>query len=136
MKRSDDTNVEASPEGLSPDPLWCVAASIVASPPGGPSESSTQIGTKHFRPEAKVYVIDWVPGDSGTAVVIGHHRKSRQFVKAVIGVAWLEHACLEQVTIATVTTLVRKHEKNGGTPLTKERAFAILQGMSDGKSGT
>jgi hypothetical protein len=135
MKNSDDSNVDESLKRRSPDaPLCCVAASIVASRRDVPSEPSTQSGTKHFRPAAKVYVIDWAPGESGNVVVVGHHRKSRQFVKAVIGVAWLEHPCLEQVSIANVTALVRKYENNGGTPLTKERAEAILQGIPGGKS--
>lgn len=109
--------------------LWCVAAIIVGAPSPASEQQGPSGGTKHFKPGAKVYAIDWVPGDQDSLVALGHHRKSRQFLKASVSVSSVEHLRLEEVSIPTVSALARKHIANGGASLTQESAEAFLKSL-------
>jgi hypothetical protein len=131
MGTPDQTNVDPIEEV----PLWCVAANIVASGSDSPGKTVAPNGTKHFKPGAKVYAIDWATGTSEELVVIGHHRKSRQFLKAVVSVACVEQPHVEQIALPTVTTLVQKHVASGGAALTREHADALLQAIVARQAG-
>ena len=47
---------------ISPPPVWTVTANIVPTRKFGPGGTETRMGTKHFSPGTKVYIIDWYPG--------------------------------------------------------------------------
>jgi hypothetical protein len=62
-------------------PYWCVAANVVTERPYGQDGEERRPGTKHFKPGAKVYVIDAYWGMGGERVVaVGHHRGSKRYV--------------------------------------------------------
>jgi hypothetical protein len=63
-------------------PVWCVEASIVEDRIYGPNGSWSRKGTKHFAPNARVYIIDAYWGMGGeTVTVVGRHRSSHFYVK-------------------------------------------------------
>lgn len=106
-------------------PLWLVAASVVAERAFGPGGRERRTGTRHFKPGAKVHIIDWYPGMCENIVVVGHHRKTHQLTKSVIRASWIEGLCLEIVYSPTVIALARDHAGEGQSLLTKERAEAM-----------
>jgi hypothetical protein len=61
--------------------VWAAVGNIKPTRKWGPDGAEERSGTKHFRPGAKVFVIDafWGSGAS-TVTVIGQHRKSRRFL--------------------------------------------------------
>ncbi len=69
-------------------PIWTVVANIVRERSYGPGGKELKIGTKHFHPNTKVYVIDWYAGTCEKIIVIGQARKSRRFIKIVIKATW------------------------------------------------
>lgn len=71
-------------QNLEIQPIWTVAANIVHERPYGPGGQETRIGTKHFRPRTKIYIIDWYPGTCQQIIVVGLGRKPRRFIKVVI----------------------------------------------------
>lgn len=77
---------------------WTAVANIIDERSYGPGGVETRRGTKHFRPRAKVYVIDWFPGTCDAIVAVGQHRKSRQFIKLVIRVDMIETYALKRAT--------------------------------------
>jgi hypothetical protein len=110
--------------------LWCVTATVVAPNASSEPKQETSGGTKQFKPGAKLYVIDSAPGADALWLAIGHHRKSRQFVKSEIAGTLIERPCLEEVSTPNVLTLARKHVAAGGKAPTKENAEAILRTMA------
>ena len=65
--------------------LWCAVANVVPLRAYGPGGAEIRTGTKHFAPNAKVYVVSYFWGMGGDEVtVIGHHRKSHRLVSMVI----------------------------------------------------
>ena len=64
--------------------VWCVIANVRKEILFGPGGNETKIGTKKFRGEAKVYIIDWYPGMCEDIIAIGQHRHSKSFIKCVI----------------------------------------------------
>ena len=73
------------------EPIWTVVANIVNDRPFGPGGQETRIGTKHFRPGTKVYIIDWYAGMCEDIIVVGLARKPRRFIKVVIRADWVEN---------------------------------------------
>ena len=72
-------------------PVWTVAANIVEQRTSGPGGNELHIGTKHFSPGTKVYVIDWFPGTCDKVVVVGLSRKPKRFIKVAVRVHWIEN---------------------------------------------
>ncbi len=68
---------------------WCVIAKIREETPFGEEGKETKIGSKHFKPNAKVYIVDWYPGTCTTVTVVGHHRKSNKPITIDIHVKYL-----------------------------------------------
>ncbi len=68
---------------------WCVIAKIREETPFGEGGRETKIGSKHFSPNAKVYIVDWYPGMCTTVTVVGHHRKSNKLITIDIHVKYL-----------------------------------------------
>jgi len=81
--------------GPHPAPVWCVVANVVVERPYGPRGAERRRGTKHFVPEAKVYVLkplwDWFPYGGGMShlMVIGRARKTHRSIAVVVRSTWL-----------------------------------------------
>lgn len=72
-------------------PVWTVVANIVNERTFGPNGAEIKIGTKHFKPGTKVYIIDWHSGAREWIIVVGMARKSRKFIRITIRVNWVEN---------------------------------------------
>jgi len=116
----------ASSAETAASPIWAVAANIVEERKCGPGGADTRRGTKHFRPGAKVFVVDLFPGMCENVVIIGQHRRSRRYVKMVIRAEWLENLRPQLVYSPTVVRLV----KAGHTRLDHARAVEMHRAIS------
>lgn len=66
-----------------------MVAKIREATPFGEEGKETKIGSKHFKPGAKVYIVDWYPGMCTTVTVAGHHRKSNRLITIDLHVKYL-----------------------------------------------
>ncbi len=101
-------------------PIWTVVANIVNERTFGPNGSEIKIGTKHFKPGTKVYIIGWHPGTCESIIVVGMARKSRKFIRITIRANWVENL---RVKLAYNPAVIEKiHEFHGAdqTYLTEE----------------
>jgi hypothetical protein len=89
--------------------ILIVRASIVQVRPYGEGGLETRKGTKHFRPGAKVYVIDAHWGMCDAVTVIGHHRASGRYAKLDMSVKHLEKFRLDRAYSPKVISLIRQH---------------------------
>ena len=101
---------------------------IVAERPYGPGGEEIRTGTKHFRPSAKVYIIDWFPGMCSDVVVIGHHRKSNRPIKAIIKAKYIENLRVKNCYSLAAVRLIKEHQASQPAPeLTQEFAETLCQ---------
>jgi len=103
---------------------WTAVANVVAERPFGPGGLEIRRGTKHFRPGAKVYIIDWFPGTGAAVTVIGHHRKSKQLMKLVVKIDILEQFRVKVCYAPAVNRLITEHSAAEGGPHRLTREFA------------
>jgi hypothetical protein len=117
--------MEAEP----PQEFFCTAiGNIIAERLYGPEGLETRSGTKHFRPGAKVYIIDWFPGMCYDVVVIGHHRKSNRPIKAIIKAKYLENLRVKNCYSVAAIRLIKEHQATQPAPeLTQEFAETLCQ---------
>jgi hypothetical protein len=107
------------------DALWCIVGNVVEERAYGPGGVETRRGTKHFRPGAKVHIIDWYPGGSYAIVVVGQHRRSRSFIKVVMNVNHVENLRVKMIYNPKVIEIASAHADERGVVLTQERAQEI-----------
>jgi hypothetical protein len=96
-------------EGL--DPTKVVCATVMATHQCG-KESQTPKGTKHFRANAKVFVIDAYWGTCDTVTVIGHHRAGGRYAKLDMPIKHLEDFRMGVAYSPTVLELLKEHFKD------------------------
>ena len=89
--------------------ILVVRASVVQERPYGEGGLETRKGTKHFRPGAKVYVIDAHWGTCDAVTIIGHHRSSGRYAKLDMSVKHLENFRLDRTYSPKVISLVKQH---------------------------
>jgi uncharacterized protein (TIGR02996 family) len=74
-------------------PVWCISGNIVQSRPFGPGGTETRLGTRLFKPNAKVYLAEtgWAytlfnepHGDWECIRVVGRHRKSLDWIGCIV----------------------------------------------------
>ena len=107
------------------EPLWTVNANIVEKHTFGPGGKEKRIGTKHFKPGTKVYIVDWFPGGISDIVVVGLARKPRRFIKIVISVMWVENLRVKLCYNPSALKKIYSHfdtENDNVSRLTKEFA--------------
>jgi hypothetical protein len=81
----DDTTKADAPESK-----WCLVGNIVAERPYGEGGLEVRRGTKHFSGGTKVYCMPAQWGDGYDQImVIGRHRKSKQFKTMIISADWV-----------------------------------------------
>lgn len=109
--------------------FFCTAiGNIIAERLYGPNGAETRSGTKHFRPGAKVYIIDWFPGMCYDVVVIGHHRKSNRPIKAIIKARHIENLRIKNCYSLAAVRLIKEHQANQSAPeLTQEFAEILCE---------
>jgi hypothetical protein len=120
----------ATPDSKSaPECYWAAVANVITERPYGPGGLETRQGTKHFRPGAKVYIIDWFPGMCEAVTVIGHHRKSNQLMKLVVRVETLVRFRPKLCYSPAVNSIIEEHFADEGGPhrLTKEFAEQLCE---------
>ncbi|GAB2870825.1 hypothetical protein [Hymenobacter ruber] len=112
-----------------PKLYWTAVANVVAERLYGPEGKEIRTGTKHFKPGAKVYIIDWFPGMCDAVTVIGHQRKSKQLMKLVMRVNTLLRFRPKICYSPAITRLIEEHFADEGGPnrLTKEFAEQLCE---------
>ena len=66
------------------EPIWLITANVVKERKCGEGQTETRPGTKHFRENAKVYIVGAFWGMREKVIVIGHHRASGRYVQMTI----------------------------------------------------
>ena len=89
-------------------PLRFVRANVVENRLYG-EEHEPRRGTKHFKGNAKVFVIDGYWGTCDSVTVVGHHRASGRYVKLDMSVRHLNNFRMEVVYSPTVLGLASEH---------------------------
>jgi len=92
-----------------PEPVWCVVANVITERPYGPDGAEIRSGTKHFRPGAKLYIIDAYSGMSENVIVIGRHRGSNLYCRMVVPVWHLENFRVKLAYSPQVIQLANEH---------------------------
>ena len=111
-----------------PESFCTAIGNIIAERPYGPGGEEIRTGTKHFRPGAKVYIIDWFPGTCEDVVVIGHHRKSNRPIKAIIKAKFIENLRVKSCYSIAAVRLIKEHQATQPAPgLTPEFAETLCQ---------
>jgi hypothetical protein len=99
IKTTESSAAEAPPESC-----WIAVANIIRERHYGPGGAEIRLGTKHFAPGAKVYIIDWYGGMCQRIVVVGLHRKSKRYITLTIDVRLVENlrpkVCYDPTVIA------------------------------------
>ena len=89
-------------------------------------------GTKHFRANAKVFVIDAYWGACDSVTVVGHHRSSGRYAKLDMPVKQLDDFEMEVVYSPKVIELLEEHF-NGREPYTEDYGNKILKILPEWK---
>ena len=106
----DDT---ADPEDSEPTPVWCIGANVVLEREYG-EHKEIRRGTKHFKPGAKVFILDFYWGmGADELVVMGRHRKSGRFIELSMASKHLANLRAELVYSPTVIKAVMAHHQFG-----------------------
>jgi hypothetical protein len=108
---------------------WCVIAKIRDATPFGEGGKETKIGSKHFKPGAKVYIVDWYPGMCMTVTVVGHHRKSNRLMTIDLHVKYLTDLKSKVVYKPYVLEKIEERKMAGSTILTKDQAENIRKAV-------
>lgn len=108
-------------------PIWTVVANIVNERTFGPNGAEIKIGTKHFRPGTKVYIIDWHPGTCESIIVVGMARKSRKFIRITIRANWVENLRVKLAYNPAVIEKIHEHMGAEQTFLTEEFANKMCE---------
>lgn len=109
------------------EPIWTVRANVVDRRPYGPLGIERRFGTKHFRPGAKVFIIDAYFGMTDAVVVIGRHRATARYVKMVLDVTNLSSFRPDLVYSPSVISMACEHFGRGHAPIPRERAAELAQ---------
>ena len=108
-------------------PVWAVAANIVTVRRFGPGGNEIKLGTKHFRPGTKVYIIDWYAGMCERITVVGRGRKSHRLIKIVLTVAAVENLRVKMVYEPAVLSKIKEHYPGNMDRLTKTSAETMCK---------
>jgi hypothetical protein len=125
-----DTN-----EKIPTEPVWLITANVVQMRPFGEGGTETKIGTKHFRGNAKVYIIDAYWGMCEKVTVIGHHRASGRYVRMDLPLRYLKDLRLTLCYSPKVIELTAEHwMRFRGIPSKEhwEEKIAVLNSWPDG----
>lgn len=123
--------MDASTDAVAEHPAeayWTAIGNVVQERPYGPGGVETRLGTKHFAPGAKVYIIDWYAGGCARIIVVGLHRKSKKFIRLVIDARVVENLRPKVCYTPAVIKKIKEHYSPERLKyLTKEFAETICQ---------
>jgi hypothetical protein len=125
-----DTNDNSKIESV-----WLITANVVQMRPFGEGGTETKIGTKHFRGNAKIYIIDAYWGMCETVTVIGHHRATGCYVKMDLPLRYLKDLRMSLCYSPKVIELTAEHwARLHGIPSKEhwEERILVLQSWPDG----
>lgn len=123
MNIVDSKATEAAPEAY-----WTAVGNIIRERPYGPGGAEIRIGTKHFAPGAKVYIIDWYAGMCERIVVVGLHRKSKKFIRLALDVKVVENLRPKLCYTPAAIRKIKDHYSPGRIPwLTEEFAKRMCE---------
>ena len=76
-----------------PEPRWYLVGNVVREHPFGPGGEETRIGSKHFGPGTKVYVLpgNWDGYLRDDVEVVGRPRRSHRYVAVVMRASLVEN---------------------------------------------
>jgi hypothetical protein len=111
-----------------PESYWTAVANIVRERPYSPGGAEIRLGTKHFAPGAKVYIIDWYAGMCERIIVVGQHRKSKHLIAIVIDVKLVENLRAKLCYAPAVLAKIKEyHQSDDLTFLTAEFADTLCK---------
>lgn len=111
-----------------PESCWTAVANIVRERPYGPGGAEIRLGTKHFAPGAKVYIIGWFPGTCERITVVGLHRKAKQLIAIVIDVKLVENLRAKVCYVPAVIAKIKDyHQTEDLSILTQEFADTLCK---------
>jgi hypothetical protein len=112
------------------EPIWLITANVVEERAYGEGGVERRRGTKHFRGNAKVYIIGAHWGMCESVIVIGHHRASGRYVQMTIPKRHLTNLrmtlCYSPKVIELVSTECFTHE-NIPDKAEWERQLAVIR---------
>jgi hypothetical protein len=121
-------SIESEDSSVPCESYWTVVGNIIRERPYGPGGAEIRVGTKHFTPGAKVYIIDWFAGTCARVVVVGLHRKSKKNIRLVIDVKLVENLRPKLCYTPAVSKKIREHYSPTRIKwLTKEFAETICK---------
>jgi hypothetical protein len=98
------STVTKDANAAAPESYWTAVGNIVRERPYGPGGAEIRFGTKHFAPEAKVYIINSYAGMCRRIIVVGLHRKSKRLITLALDVRLVENlrpkVCYDPAVIA------------------------------------
>ncbi len=109
------------------EPLWCVVANVVGERPYGPGGAELRSGTKHFRPGAKLYIIDAYAGMCDKVIAIGHHRGSNRYCTMVVSVRHLKNFRVKLAYSPEVIQLAKQHFATGSSAWSEQEARQMCE---------
>jgi hypothetical protein len=111
------------------EPIWCVVANVVTERPYGPDGAEIRSGTKHFRPGAKLHIIDTYGGMCEYVIAIGHHRGSNRYSRMVVSVRHLENFRVKLAYSPQVIRLANERFATGRTAWSEEEARPMCKAL-------
>lgn len=107
--------------------VWCVVANVVTERGYGPNGTEFRFGTKHFRPGAKLQIIDAYAGTCENVIAIGHHRGSNRYCKMVVSIRHLENFRVKLVYSPEVVRLANEHFATGSPAWSEQEARQMCE---------
>jgi hypothetical protein len=109
------------------EPIWCVVANVVTERTFGPGGADVRSGTKHFRPGARLYIIDAYSGTCENVIGIGHHRGSNRYCRMVVPVRFLENFRVKLAYSPEVIRLANEHFATRPTAWSEREALQMCE---------
>jgi len=109
------------------EPIWCVVANVAAERPHGPGGAEAKSGAKHFRPGAKLHIIDAYSGMCENVIAIGHHRGSNQYCRMVVSVRHLGNFRVKLAYSQEVIRLANEHFATGPAAWSEQEALQMCE---------
>lgn len=111
-----------------PASYWTAVANIVRERPYGPGGAEIRLGTKHFAPGAKVYIIGLFSGTCERIIVVGQHRKAKHLIAIIIDVKLVENLRAKVCYVPAVIAKIQEYyESDDLTFLTAEFADTLCK---------
>ena len=109
MDNEDKNTICHQPEETSTEWRWCLVGNIVESHPFG-QHGEERIGTKQFRPGAKVYCALWNWGDGWEhCPVIGRPRHGKGLITVVMPSKYITNLRIQKVFNPAILEAMERH---------------------------